>query len=170
LAPKPELHYESARAEVGLPPLGQSFIDTFAGDYLYLQGTVPSFEYPRGDLPEHLHFVGPFLPEEAPPGFAAPAWWPELDQERPVVLLTQGTVATDPRQLIVPALRALAEEPVLVLATSGGLREAVLEAARWRAAGERAPRALATGNVAPLKDIQRFIWSQGTIRRSPARP
>jgi UDP:flavonoid glycosyltransferase YjiC (YdhE family) len=112
-------HYERARERVGLPRLGLSFIDTFAGPYLYLQSSVPSFEYPRRDLPPQVRFIGPLLPA-ATAGFEAPEWWSELGDGRPVVLVTQGTVATDPRDLIVPAIRALADEPVLVVATTGG--------------------------------------------------
>src|SRR4051794_5542964 len=33
-------HYERARERVGLPRLGLSFLDTFAGPYLYMQTTV----------------------------------------------------------------------------------------------------------------------------------
>jgi hypothetical protein len=29
---------------------------------LYLQPSVPSFEYPRTDLPENLHFIGSSIP------------------------------------------------------------------------------------------------------------
>jgi MGT family glycosyltransferase len=112
-------HYEQARARVGLPPLGLSFIDTFIGPYLYMQATVPEFEYPRRDLPEQVKFIGPLLPRAAE-SFAPPAWWDELTRGQRVVLVTQGTVATDPRHLLVPTIRALADEPVLVIATTGG--------------------------------------------------
>jgi UDP:flavonoid glycosyltransferase YjiC (YdhE family) len=37
-----------------------------------------------------------------------------------VVLVTQGTIATDARDLIVPTLQALAGEDILVVATTGG--------------------------------------------------
>jgi UDP:flavonoid glycosyltransferase YjiC (YdhE family) len=36
------------------------------------------------------------------------------------MLVTQGTVATDASELILPTLRALANEDVLVVATTGG--------------------------------------------------
>jgi len=39
---------------------------------------------------------------------------------RPVVLVTQGTLATDPDNLLRPAIAALADQDVLVIATSGG--------------------------------------------------
>lgn len=111
-------HYERARERVGLPRLGISFIDTFTGPYLYMQSTVPGFEYPRRDLPSHVRFIGPLLPA-ATEGYRLPGWWHELDGGRPVVHVTQGTVATDPRHLLVP-IEALADEPVLVIATTVG--------------------------------------------------
>jgi MGT family glycosyltransferase len=113
------MHYERARERVGLPPLGLSFIDTFTGPYLYLQSTVPGFEYPRRDLPRQVEFIGPLLPTPNE-DFEPPGWWNELGGRRRVVLVTQGTIATDPRHLLVPTIRALAEQPVLVIATTGG--------------------------------------------------
>jgi UDP:flavonoid glycosyltransferase YjiC (YdhE family) len=69
-------------------------------------------------MPRHVHFVGPLLPE-APKDFAPPAWWDEvINSGRPVVLVTQGTVATDADQLVTPALQALANEDVVVVATA----------------------------------------------------
>lgn len=83
------------------------------------QFAVPAFEYPRSDAPAHLHFVGPISAS----GSAAPrpAWWGDLDGRRPVVHVTQGTIANkDFGQLVVPALRALADEDVLVVVSTGG--------------------------------------------------
>lgn len=44
------------------------------------------------------------------------------------MLVTQRTVATDPRHLLVPTLNALADESTLVVATTGGDPAAALEA------------------------------------------
>jgi len=85
----------------------------------YMQLTVPSFEFPR-EFPDSVHFVGtpPIIPNQAP----LPSWAHELDGSRKVVLVTQGTVANHNFDLLVaPTLRALANEPdVLVVATAGG--------------------------------------------------
>ncbi|WP_159451016.1 nucleotide disphospho-sugar-binding domain-containing protein [Micromonospora cremea] len=84
----------------------------------YLQLTVPSFEYPRSDLPEHLQFVGT-LPPASGGDHVEPAWWPELSAGRPVVVVTQGTVAnTDLNELVIPTVRALADLDVLVVAAT----------------------------------------------------
>lgn len=84
-----------------------------------VQFTVPEFEYPRSDAPAALHFAGPISASgsQAP----LPPWWPELDGSRPVVHLTQGTIANrDFGQLITPALEGLADEDVLIAVATGG--------------------------------------------------
>lgn len=84
-----------------------------------LQFTVPAFEYPRSDAPANLHFVGPLSAtgSRAP----LPDWWADLDGTRPVVHVTQGTIANvDYAQLIAPTLAALADTDVLVVVTTGG--------------------------------------------------
>jgi len=84
-----------------------------------VQFTVPSFEYPRSDAPASLHFVGPLgaTGSQAP----LPDWWGDLDGSRPVIHVTQGTVANkNYAQVIEPALQALADEDVLIAVTTGG--------------------------------------------------
>jgi UDP:flavonoid glycosyltransferase YjiC (YdhE family) len=92
---------------------------------LYLAGTVPSFEYPRCDLPPQVHFVGPLLAPRSS-DFVPPNWWSELEGTQPVVLVTQGTVATALEDLVIPALQALADEEVLVIGTTGGVKTEAL--------------------------------------------
>jgi len=85
-----------------------------------VQSTVPSFEYPRSDLPGHVHFVGP-VSRTTPSTTEPPEWWRDLDGTRPVVHVTQGTVAnTDWSELIDPAIEGLAAEDVLVVVSTGG--------------------------------------------------
>ncbi len=80
---------------------------------------VPEFEFPRTDAPASLHFVGP-LPAPTPVGWAPPSWWPDLDDGRPVVVVTQGTLANgDLGQLVGPTLTALADADQLVVAALG---------------------------------------------------
>ena len=83
------------------------------------QFTVPRFEYPRSDAPPTLHFVGPLSAtgSQAP----LPDWWDDLDGSRPVVHVTQGTLANrDFSQLVAPTLEALADDDVWVVVTAGG--------------------------------------------------
>ena len=60
-----------ARARAWSGAAGGLFDETLS-PYLYLQPTVPSFEYPRRDLAPQVHFVGPLLPP-VPAGFELPA-------------------------------------------------------------------------------------------------
>lgn len=107
--------------ELGVPVDRRfSVMDTAHGSDLYLQLTDETFEYPRTDAPKQLTFVGPVLPN-LEGEFMLPDWWDEMVQsDKPVVHVTQGTLATDSNDLIVPALRALADEDVLVIVSTGG--------------------------------------------------
>lgn len=92
--------------------------------HLMLQPTIAAFEYPQSDLPPTLHFIGPITPP-LPAQLKLPAWWADvLGSPCPVVLVTQGTLANDPRELIVPTVQALKDENLLVIvAGAGGLDE-----------------------------------------------
>jgi UDP:flavonoid glycosyltransferase YjiC (YdhE family) len=86
---------------------------------LILQLSVEALEFPRTDLPEHLKFVGPVLPKSSS-SFIPPNWWNKLDGSKPVVLVTQGTVAnTDLNELIGPTLAGLSAEDFTVIAATG---------------------------------------------------
>jgi MGT family glycosyltransferase len=85
-----------------------------------VQFTVPGFEYERSDLPETVHFVGPLSRATKSDG-VLPEWWAELDGSRPVVHVSQGTIAnTDYDELITPTMTALADDDVLVVVSTGG--------------------------------------------------
>ncbi len=114
-------HLNKCLASVGAPPLEMSVLD--AVEYLpdiHLQLTVPSFEYPRADLPSSVRFVGalPITPNQS----RLPAWADDLDGSKRIVLVTQGTVSNHDFGLLVePTLQALAGEPdILVVVTTGG--------------------------------------------------
>ncbi|WP_158844972.1 glycosyltransferase [Streptomyces sp. NRRL WC-3742] len=88
----------------------------------YLQLTVPGFEYPRSDAPETFRLIGALpgavgiVGEEQP----LPDWWARLSEGRPVVVVTQGTLANDDLgALLAPAVTALADRDVLVVAATG---------------------------------------------------
>jgi UDP:flavonoid glycosyltransferase YjiC (YdhE family) len=81
--------------------------------------TVPGFEFERGDAPDSVRLVG-ILPGRSHAGWQPPAWWAELDGSRPVVVVTQGTLANrDLSQLVEPALTGLADLDVTVVAALG---------------------------------------------------
>jgi MGT family glycosyltransferase len=107
--------YRRARVAAGLRAGDGTYFDVLS-PYLFLQPTVPSFEYPRRDLPAQVQFIGPLIPRAS--STTLPPWWDDvLASQAPIVLVTQGTMATDPRELIDPALEALAEQDVLVVVT-----------------------------------------------------
>jgi len=106
-----------ARAELSLPPTDKILFDLIS-PYLYLANTVPRFEYPRNDLLPQVHFTGPSIPQ-ADPVFTEPAWWNDLNQGKPVVHVTQGTVASNSQDLILPTIQAMATEDVLLVVTTG---------------------------------------------------
>jgi len=90
--------------------------------FLHLQPMVKSFEFPLDDIPPQVRFIGVLLPD-APTSFTPPAWWQRVvTGDKPVVLVTQGTIATNADELIRPTLEALANEDVFVVATTGGKR------------------------------------------------
>jgi MGT family glycosyltransferase len=105
------------RRELGLPPLRRSIFDFAKDADLYLQSSVPSFDYPRTDMPENVHFIGAPILEPAA-GWTPPSWWGQTSEKR-VVLVTQGTINNDFDQLIRPAIRALADLDALVVITTG---------------------------------------------------
>jgi MGT family glycosyltransferase len=108
-------------ADLGLPPLPASLTQSIVQlPDIFLQQGVPGFEFDFGTLPPNLRFVGLL-----PPGASSaprPSWWDELDGGKPVVLVTQGTLANGNfQQLLEPTLAALADrDDLLVVATTGG--------------------------------------------------
>jgi UDP:flavonoid glycosyltransferase YjiC (YdhE family) len=111
--------YNRIRAGLGLPRTWTFPMYASLSPDLYLQPGCESFEYPRSDLPPQVHFIGALLDGGGSSEYIPPRWWPELDGERPVVHVTQGTVATNAGQLLRPTLDALADEEMLVIATTG---------------------------------------------------
>ena len=106
--------------QCGAPLLSEFYLDAiYKLPDLVLQCCGEAFEFPRSDMPSNLHFVGPILPASVD-NFEEPTWWNELDGSKPVILVTQGTLANHRlNDLIQPALTALANDDVLVIAATG---------------------------------------------------
>lgn len=102
------------------PPMPDFFMDCwYTLPDLLPQFTAEAFEYPRSDTPSTVKFVGP-IPPHASVDFRWPEWWKELDGSKPLVLVTQGTVANaDLNELIGPTLEGLSTEDVTVIAATG---------------------------------------------------
>ena len=101
-------------------PLPMFILDSGLLADRYIAPTVPEFDYPRSDLPGNVRYVGAV--HQAPSqGFRPPPWWTELDGDRPVVHVTQGTIDNaDLSRLVEPTIDALGGEDVVVVATTGG--------------------------------------------------
>lgn len=96
------------------------FLNWMARSDGVVQFTVPEFEYPRSDLTTPVHFVGP-VSQSASTDIPLPSWWDDLDGSRPVIHVTQGTVANNNfDELVLPTIRGLAQRNVLVVLTTGG--------------------------------------------------
>ncbi len=114
------------RTAAGLGPARVGGLDSLYSPHLVLAQGVPGLEYPRDDLPSHVHFVGRLAPVAPPDGVRQlPQWWPELAEARaagrPVVHVTQGTLDLDPEDLLKPAVTGLAGRQLLVVCTTGGM-------------------------------------------------
>ena len=138
------------RAGVGLGRArpGQ-LMDSLYSPYLVVAQGVPGLEYPRADLPAHVHFAGRLaLPVAADPEL--PVWWPDLAAARRIVHVTQGTLHVDPEDLLKPAIAALAGQDVLVVCTTGGPASTVLGPVPGNV---RVARFLPHDRLLPLTDV-----------------
>ncbi|MDQ1129489.1 glycosyltransferase [Microbacterium sp. SORGH_AS_0888] len=86
---------------------------------VYFQCGPRGLDYPRRHLSPNVRYIG-VIPQDASAG-ERPAWWDDLEGSRPIVHVTQGTIDNlDFGRLVRPTLAALADEPVLVVASAGG--------------------------------------------------
>jgi UDP:flavonoid glycosyltransferase YjiC (YdhE family) len=89
-----------------------------------------SLDLHRSDLQPHVHYVGGLPSKGADKSLVYPEWWPKIianaklpngdPAKKKVVLVTQGTVAIDHSQLLMPTLEALRDrEEVIAIALLG---------------------------------------------------
>ncbi|MDO5628179.1 MAG: glycosyltransferase [Mobilicoccus sp.] len=118
---------QRTRRELGLPEDSRPVLEANLSPLLHLQGGVPEFEYPRLDLPPHVHWVGALRPQPAA-AWHPPAWWAAVTDPaaRPIVLVSQGTIRGDMSELVVPTLQGLADLDVTVVATTGAASPAAV--------------------------------------------
>jgi MGT family glycosyltransferase len=104
------------RKDVGLPSQGKKiFIKELENPNLLLHMSIPSFEYPRNEFSANFRFIGP-VKVSPNPDYIKPDWWPEIEKDLPVVLINQGTIAKNYDDLIRPAIEALKDEQMIILA------------------------------------------------------
>ena len=108
------------RLEVGLPPVKAFFLDHNVNICsLFLQFSTEKFEYPRSNLPKHVHYVGSIHPPVIKEMDFAD--WQILKENKPVVFITQGTLDIDNiNKLVIPSLNALKNMDLILLVTTAG--------------------------------------------------
>ncbi|KAH7322398.1 hypothetical protein B0I35DRAFT_350097 [Stachybotrys elegans] len=91
----------------------ETIFDTWTYSHdMTLQLCPPSLEYARSDLPAKVRFVGAITPRPlgSQKGFRYPDFWDEITSgEKKVIVTTQGTIAQDYEDLILPTMRAMAD-------------------------------------------------------------
>ncbi|MFI2351789.1 glycosyltransferase [Streptomyces sp. NPDC019443] len=113
-------HRDELRRRAGLPSSREDIMGSGVSPHLHLQSGVAGLEYPRSDLPAHVHFIGA-LADDVDTAHVMPHWWEAVrGLGLPIVHVTQGTVSnTELDDLLLPTLRALSQEDVVVVATLG---------------------------------------------------
>jgi len=149
------------RADVGLAPY-RSPLDQFDPPGAVIALTSEPLEYPRTDLPAHIHLVGT-QPWDAPA--ARPAYLDEPGD--PWVLVTCSTEYQGDEELARVAVEALRDEPVRVLLT---LADAYGEATIPAADNVRMERFVPHGQVLPHTDVVVCHGGMGIVTKaaSPA--
>ncbi len=105
----------AARASLGAPPL-KAVSHVFLRAPLLLYLTAEPFEYPRSDWHPSVRMVGPGIWD---PPIPVPEWLKNV--EKPLVLVTCSTEFQNDGKIIETALRGLANEEVLVVATTASI-------------------------------------------------
>jgi MGT family glycosyltransferase len=116
---------------------------------LYLQIGVPYFDYRRSDLGCNIRFIGALLSPTV--NDDQTTWYDErLESYNKVILVTQGTVESDPSKLLEPTLQAFINSNVLVVATTGGKSTAALRA-------KYSAHNIIIEDFIPFKDVMKFV-------------
>ncbi|KAL3423522.1 udp-glucuronosyl udp-glucosyltransferase [Phlyctema vagabunda] len=99
--------------------------------HYFLQLCHPDLEYVRSDAPENIIFAGVIPHGEEARWNDKPAWWEEITtntSRQKIVFVSQGTVALDYSDLIIPSLKALKDVPNVLVVVALGRRGNTLPA------------------------------------------
>ncbi|GKT82212.1 UDP-glucuronosyl/UDP-glucosyltransferase [Colletotrichum tofieldiae] len=92
-----------------------------------LQMCSPSLEYPRSDLPDVIKYAGCLPPKPIDPNYKYPEWWGDIVAgNKKIVGVTQGTIALDYTDLVIPTLQGLAHRDDIIVVAILGVKGAVL--------------------------------------------
>ncbi|KAK7422837.1 hypothetical protein QQX98_001399 [Neonectria punicea] len=109
------------RSALGLRnlPYGEPVEAFTYSPFLHIQASSPSLEFLQRPKPTqqriNTHHVGPLVTSVATVSDQLPGWWDDIVKHPRVVGVTQGTLAMDPASLIMPAVKALSDNPELIL-------------------------------------------------------
>ncbi|KAF7554329.1 hypothetical protein G7046_g6850 [Stylonectria norvegica] len=125
-----------------------------------LQMCPQSLEYPRSDMPSHVKFAGCLPPQGVSPDFVYPEWWEETTRgDKKLVTVTQGTVANDYADLLIPAIQALGDRPDIFVVAILGHRNISLPADVPIPANTRVIDYLPYDAILPHTDV--FVMNAG---------
>ncbi|OJI91486.1 hypothetical protein ASPTUDRAFT_38512 [Aspergillus tubingensis CBS 134.48] len=126
-------HSNSVYASLGATmKVDQWLFDLWSTHTILLQPCSPSLEYPRSDLSPKVRFIGGTPCRKTDLSTPLPEWWGELETNRhaanpkKVVFVTQGTVKTYYKNLLIPAIQAFADRPDVMVIGVLGVKGAVL--------------------------------------------
>lgn len=111
--------YQQQRARLGMVRDRRPYGTALFSDSLVLATGSPGLDGGAVDRPDQIHYVGVIEPA----GLALPSGDDLIPADRPLVLVTQGTIDLHLTDLVQPALRGLADLDVDVLATTGQRRQ-----------------------------------------------
>jgi UDP:flavonoid glycosyltransferase YjiC (YdhE family) len=130
---------------------------------IYLQLCPKSLEYPRSNAPPTLRFTGglPRPKQQHVDPSQLPEWWSEIVYRGMIklVAVSQGTIATSPEELIIPALEALKDQQNILVVVALGKRGATLPAEYSIPKNARVADWIPFDLLLPLSDV--FVTNGG---------
>ncbi len=109
------IYANKIRKQLGLLNYERNFLnEAYRKNDFILHLSTPAFEYSRSNLPANFRFIGPVItPLDS--DYIKPDWWPEIENDYPVILINQGTIAKTYDDLILPAIEALKNEKMTLI-------------------------------------------------------
>ena len=89
----------------------------------FIQMCASSMEFPRSDLPRGFRFAGGLPPGLREPFVKFPEWWDDIainSGKKKIIFVSQGTMATDSRDLIIPTIHAFKDSDDVVVVVALG--------------------------------------------------
>jgi len=142
---------------------------------IHLQLSPPSLEFPRADQPADLRFtygIPRRNPQEVTASSGLPTWWEEVvinPKRKRIVAVSQGCVAQDYGQLIIPAIQGLENEEDMLVVVALGKKGATLPAEMQIPANARVADWIPFDDLLPYADIFVTNGGYGSFQNAIAR-